>query len=295
MATGLSGDALVELAARSASAPEQGVLHLIATPIGHLGDLTLRAARCLVEVETLYCEDTRVTAKLLGALGARRHLISLNEHNEEARIEAVLADLDAGGSVGIASDAGTPLLSDPGARVVQAAIQAGHRVTTIPGASAALSALVLSGFPAAPSLFLGFAARKRGRLAEQLAPFARAPVTLVLFEAPGRVTSLLENLNELLGDRSVVVARELTKKHETMYRGRLSQMPELNERGEMVVVVAPPEQALALEGERLDQEILRLIEQGHRPKSIAKLLAAQADQRTVYARSVELRACSQRE
>ena len=106
MATGLSGDALVDLAARSASAPEPGVLHLIATPIGHLGDLTLRAARCLVEVETLYCEDTRVTAKLLGALGARRHLISLNEHNEEARIEAVLADLDAGSSVGIVETLG---------------------------------------------------------------------------------------------------------------------------------------------------------------------------------------------
>ena len=293
MATKLDPESILGLMDRSVCAPEPGVLHLIATPIGHLGDLTLRAARCLAEVDQLYCEDTRETAKLLSVLGAGRNLISLTEHNEAQRLGDVLAALNQGQSVGLASDAGTPLLSDPGARLVQASIEAGHKVVSVPGASAALSALILSDFPVAPSVFLGFAERKKGRLADQLAPFARAPASLVLFESPARISTLLKHLHELLGERSVVVARELTKKHETIYRGQLGEFLGVPARGEMVVVIGPPTVAGMLAGDALDKAIRALLDAGHRPKAVAKLLAAQAEQRQVYARAVELRTCPQ--
>ena len=293
MATELDPKSILGLMDRAACAPVPGALHLIATPIGHLGDLTLRAARCLAEVDQLYCEDTRVTAKLLSVLGAGRNLISLTEHNEAQRLDAVLSALNQGQSVGLVSDAGTPLLSDPGARVVQASIEAGYQVLSIPGASAALSALILSGFPVAPSVFLGFAERKKGRLADQLAPFARVPASLVFFESPARVSGLLRHVHELLGERSVVVARELTKKHETIYRGQLGQVLDVPARGEMVVVIGPPTVDGLLVGDALDTAIKELIDAGHRPKAVAKLLAAQAEQRQVYARAVELRTCSQ--
>ena len=293
MAAELNVEALWGLSQRSGAAPVPGALHLIATPIGNLADLTLRAARCLAEVDHLYCEDTRVSAKLLSALELARPLVSLNEHNETQRVERVLEALHRGESVGLVSDAGMPLLSDPGARLVHEVTAAGLSVLTVPGASAGLSALVASGLPVSPSVFMGFAQRKKGRLAEQLAPFARVPASLVFFESPNRVGALLSHLHELLGERSVVVARELTKKHETLHRGELGAPPEVPARGEMVVVVGPPAELGSLSGEALDQAISGLLAQRHRPKAVAKLLAARADQRAVYARAVELLACSQ--
>jgi 16S rRNA (cytidine1402-2'-O)-methyltransferase len=292
MATGLSPEALWHLSDRPGCAAQPGTLHLIATPIGNLGDLTLRAARLLAEVDLLFCEDTRVSAKLLAGLGLKRSLTSLHEHNEAGRITPLIEALQGGASVGLISDAGTPLLSDPGGRLVAAVLEAGLPVTSAPGASAALSALVSSGLPVTPSVFLGFAERKKGRLADQLAPFARVPATLVFFEAPGRIAGLLNRLHELLGERAVVVARELTKKHETLHRGSLSDPPEVKERGEMVVVIGPPGAAKALDPVALDAAITTLLDKGHRPKEVAKLLAAQAERRVVYARAVELLACS---
>jgi len=292
MATSLSAEALLQLIEKPGCAAQPGTLHLIATPIGNLGDLTLRGARLLADVDLLFCEDTRVSAKLLAALGLKRALTSLHEHNEAGRIAPLIEALKDGSSVGLISDAGTPLLSDPGARLVAAVLEAGLPVTSAPGASAALTALVNSGLPVAPSAFLGFAERKKGRLAEQLAPFARVPASLVLFEAPGRIQGLLKRLHELLGDRRVVVARELTKKHETLHRGSLSDPPEVKERGEMVVVIGPPAPAAKLDKEALDTAIHELLEAGHRPKEVAKLLAARAERRVIYARAVELLACS---
>ena len=192
MATGLSAEVLLQLIEKPGCAAQPGTLHLIATPIGNLGDLTLRSARLLADVDLLFCEDTRVSAKLLAALGLKRALTSLHEHNEAGRIAPLIEALKDGSSVGLISDAGTPLLSDPGARLVAAVLEAGLPVTSAPGASAALTALVNSGLPVSPSVFLGFAERKKGRLAEQLAPFARLPATLVLFEAPGRIEGLLK-------------------------------------------------------------------------------------------------------
>jgi 16S rRNA (cytidine1402-2'-O)-methyltransferase len=292
MATGLTQEALWALIQRPGCAAQEGTLHLIATPIGNLGDLTLRAARLLADVDHLFCEDTRVSAKLLAALGLKRGLSSLHEHNESGRIAQVVEALSVGQSVGLISDAGMPLLSDPGGRLVAAVVAAGLQVTTAPGASAALSALVNSGLPVAPSVFLGFAERKKGRLAEQLAPFAQTPGSIVFFEAPGRIAGLLTRLFELLGDRVVVVGRELTKKHETFHRGSLGSPPEVPARGEMVVVIGPPAPESALEGEALDYEITALLDQGHRPKAVASLLAARSPRRQVYSRAVELLACS---
>ena len=291
MATELTSEPLARLLSGEGAAVQPGCLHLIATPIGNLSDISLRACRWLVDVDHLYCEDTRVSQKLLSALGIRRQLVSLHEHNEAKRSEQIVAQLAQGESVGLVSDAGTPVLSDPGARLVAAVRAAGHPVTTAPGASAPTAALISSGLPVIPSTFLGFAPRKAGALATLLKPFLAAPGTLILFESPKRVSGLIERLGELAPDRPLVVARELTKRFETYHVGSTSEPPELPERGEMVVMIGPPSAVAELAGEALDAAIDGLLAQGLRAKEVAKALAAQADRRTVYRRCVERLAC----
>ena len=232
-------------------------LYLISTPIGNLEDITLRGMRVLGQVALVVAEDTRHSGRLLKHLGIDAPLLSLHEHNEEARIPVVLAALARGEDVGLISDAGTPTLSDPGFKLVRAAITAGHTLTPVPGASALLAALVASGLPTDRFLFLGFAPRKPSGRAELLRQVAADPGTLVLYEAPQRTPALLRAIVDELGpDRPVVVARELTKLHETVWRGRAEQAaivfaePPL---GEIVVLVggaaaesvAPPDTDIA--------------------------------------------------
>lgn len=217
-----------------------GTLYLVATPIGNLEDVTLRALRVLREADFVYAEDTRRTRVLLDrhAIAARPR--SLHEHNEAARTAEVVTALDAGQSVALVSDAGTPLVSDPGARVVAAAIAGGHDVVPIPGASALLAALVASGLPAAPFTFLGFLPRKAGERDRLLAAHRDRPETLVLFESPHRVTATLRALAAALGERSACVARELTKLHEEVARGTLAELAIRfadGARGELAIVV----------------------------------------------------------
>ena len=232
-------------------------LYLISTPIGNLEDITLRGMRVLGQVALVVAEDTRHSGRLLKHVGIDAPLLSLHEHNEEARIPVVLAALARGEDVGLISDAGTPTLSDPGFKLVRAAITAGHTLTPVPGASALLAALVASGLPTDRFLFLGFAPRKPSGRAELLRQVAADPGTLVLYEAPQRTPALLRAIVDELGpDRPVVVARELTKLHETVWRGRAEQAaivfaePPL---GEIVVLVggaaaesvAPPDTDIA--------------------------------------------------
>ncbi len=217
-----------------------GTLHLVATPIGHLEDVTLRALRVLREADVVYAEDTRRTRVLLDrhAIAARPR--SLHEHNEATRAAEVVAALDAGKSVALVSDAGTPLVSDPGARVAAAAIAAGHAVVPVPGASALLAALVASGLPAVPFTFLGFLPRKAGERDRLLAALRDRPETLVLFESPRRVGATLAALAAALGDRPACVARELTKLHEELARGPLGALATRfrgGARGEIAIVV----------------------------------------------------------
>jgi len=234
--------------AEGPTAPPPGVLVLVATPIGNLGDLSPRAVATLAGADVVCCEDTRRTRALLshaGVGGAR--LLSLHAHNEQARSAEVLGLLASGATVAVVSDAGTPALSDPGQRLVAAAVAAGVTVQAVPGPSAALAALVVSGLPTDRFAFEGFLPRRGAERRRRLEALGRAPVTTVLFEAPGRVAATLAELAAACGEeRAVVVARELTKLHEEVWRGPLSgavaHFSGGEVRGEIVVVLsgAPP-------------------------------------------------------
>ena len=272
-----------------------GTLYLVATPIGNLEDVTLRALRTLREADLVLAEDTRRTRILLDRHGVDAKPLSLHAHNEAARIRRVLETLDAGGSVALVSDAGTPLVSDPGERLVRAALDAGHDVTPVPGASALLGALTISGLPAERFSFVGFLPRRGGERTARLRSIARREETLVFFESPRRLPATLRALREALGDRSACVARELTKLHEEAVRGTLSELEEHfadGARGELTIVVggAVAEIPSVLEGD-LDAEIRVGLAAGRPSKELAAELAQQrgVSRRDVYARVIALR------
>lgn len=215
-----------------------GTLYVVGTPIGNLEDLTPRAARVLAQVSLIAAEDTRVTRRLLNHLGARVPLLSYNEHNGRGRLPALLAAL-AGGDVALVTDAGMPVVSDPGSELVAEAAAAGFPVTAVPGVSAVTTALSLSGLSGDDFAFVGFLPRrKRDRLA-RLETLSRWPQTLVIFEAPHRLAPALMDLLSVLGDRELAVCRELTKLHEEVFRGCISAALEhfTEPRGEFVLVV----------------------------------------------------------
>lgn len=201
-----------------------GVLYIVATPIGNLEDLTLRALRILKEVQRIACEDTRQTRKLLAHYGISKPLVSYHEHNEAAVCHSLVERLLAGESVALVSDAGTPLISDPGYRIVAAARERGISVVPIPGPSALLAALSASGLPTDAFHFAGFLPAKRSRRQRLLEDLADEPATLVCYEAPHRILETLEDIERLMGPRRVVLARELTKVHEEFLTGSPSEV-----------------------------------------------------------------------
>jgi 16S rRNA (cytidine1402-2'-O)-methyltransferase len=210
---------------------------VVATPIGNLDDVSARALRVLREVAVVACEDTRTTAGLAARHAIATPRVSLHAHNEARRVPELLARLERGESIALVCDAGTPLLSDPGARLVGAALERGFRVVPVPGPSAILAALVASGLPAVPFTFLGFPPRRGSARASFFAALRESPGTLVLFEAPHRVKRTLEDLHAALGARRVAVARELTKRFEEIARGRLGAIDLGEPRGEFTLVV----------------------------------------------------------
>ncbi|MDR7481547.1 MAG: 16S rRNA (cytidine(1402)-2'-O)-methyltransferase [Armatimonadota bacterium] len=218
-----------------------GTLYLVATPIGNLEDLTPRAARVLREVALVACEDTRRTRGLLAHLGVRARVVSLHAHNERARVPELLARLRDGTDVAVVSDAGMPTISDPGAHLVAAAAAAGIPVVAVPGPSAVTAAVALADFPAERFVFAGFLPSRAPERRRALAALAPLPMALVLFEAPHRVRATLRDLAAVLGDRPMLMARELTKVHEEVLRGTaqelLDRLPE-RIRGEITLVVA---------------------------------------------------------
>ncbi len=273
-----------------------GTLHVVATPIGNLEDVSLRALRVLAEADLVFAEDTRRTRILLERHRIAARPLSLHAHNEESRIERALSALAGGGRVALVSDAGTPLVSDPGERLVAAAIGAGHRVEAVPGPSAVLAALAVSGLPAQPFSFLGFLPRRAGARRALLAGFRARPETLVLFESPKRLGKTLAELAEALGERPACVARELTKVHEEARRGTLSELARVfaeGTLGEITLVVAGApagETANEVDDATLDERIRDLCAAGLRPKEIAARLAASTGRpkRDLYARAVAL-------
>lgn len=238
---------------------EGGTLYVVSTPIGNLGDLTYRAVETLRQVSLILCEDTRHSRGLLDHYGITTPVASLHEHNEARETGRILERLGAGDSLALISDAGTPLLSDPGARLVHAAIDAGYEVTPIPGASALLSALVGGGLPADRFTFVGFLARKGKERAAQLALLSELSHTGVLYESPNRVGDTLDDLATVMGEsassRRAVVARELTKRFEEFRRGTVSELAtafrDTPPRGEVVIVLEGRAEAI------LDESALR--------------------------------------
>ncbi|HEV7436495.1 MAG TPA: 16S rRNA (cytidine(1402)-2'-O)-methyltransferase [Pseudorhizobium sp.] len=226
--------------------PLEPALYLVATPIGNLGDITLRALETLAGADVLACEDTRVTRVLLDRFGIVNRPFSYHEHNAAEAGAKLLSALEEGKSVALVSDAGTPLVSDPGYRLGQLAIEAGHRVVPIPGASAPLAALVGSGLPSDAFLFAGFLPVKDKGKRDRLAELSRVPATLIFFESPHRIGATLATAADVVGPgRRAAVCRELTKTFEEFQRGTLEELAshysERAVKGEIVLLVAPPE------------------------------------------------------
>lgn len=257
-----------------------GTLFVVSTPIGNLEDITRRGERVLGSAEHVLAEDTRRTGKLLEHLGIKAKLTSLHAHNEASRAPRVLEWLEAGREVALVSDAGTPLLSDPGARIVQAALEAGHDVVPIPGPSAVLAALVASGLPAEQFAFLGFVPRRGTERRRVLERVAGSEETVVLFESAERLGALLEALEGVCGgERRLAVARELTKLHETTWRGTLAEARRYygeKARGEITVVVeaAPLPNVPGPAEQEVARELARaLLEEGSSPSRAAREVA----------------------
>jgi 16S rRNA (cytidine1402-2'-O)-methyltransferase len=219
-----------------------GTLYLVATPIGNLEDITLRALRILKEVHVIACEDTRHTRKLLDHYGIATRAVSYHEHNENERARELIERLLAGENVAVVSDAGTPLISDPGYRVVTEAVTAGVQVVPVPGASAVLSAVAASGLPTDSFYFGGFLPAKRTQRRRALEEVKALPATLVFYEAPHRIAEALADIGEVLGSRQLVVGRELTKMHEEFLRGTAAEIgrqlgERVSVRGELTIVI----------------------------------------------------------
>ena len=270
-----------------------GTLYLVATPIGNLQDITGRALETLGKVRLIAAEDTRQTRKLLNHYQIRTPLISYHEHNKLSKLAEVLAALDEA-DVALVSDAGTPALNDPGYELVRAALQAGYPVSPIPGPSAPLAALVASGLPTDAFLYLGYLPRKTGERQTLLGKIAGLPYTLVFLETPHRLCSALQDLQAGLGDRSIAVARELTKLHEEIFRGSLSQaLAHFNAqpaRGEITLVIEGNKAQVAWSEEQVRSQLKQLLSEGH---SAAQSAAEVADQsgwprRTLYRLVMEL-------
>ena len=266
-----------------------GILYLVATPIGNLEDISPRATRIMQEVHLIAAEDTRVTRKLLSHLHLHTPLTSYFEHNKLTKLDTILAALSTG-DVALGSDAGTPAINDPGYELVKAAIKSGYRVCPIPGPSAPLAALAVSGLPSESFLYLGYLPRKSSERKTFLSQVENLPYTLVLLESPHRLMPALKDLAAILGERNLVIARELTKMHEEIWRGIIPEAIEYftrNEpRGEITLVVAgkqkyDPEKWAK---EKLIHEIKSGLKMGENPSGLARNLAEESgwNRREVY-------------
>jgi 16S rRNA (cytidine1402-2'-O)-methyltransferase len=276
-------------------APLAPGLYVTATPIGNLRDITLRALDVLAGCDLVLAEDTRVTGKLLSAYGLKKKMQRFDEYAVAAALPGLLERLGAGERIALCSDAGTPLVSDPGSRLVAAALAQGFNVYPLPGASAVLAAMVGAGLPSERFLFAGFAPPKGAARARFFAELAEVPATLIFFEGAPRLPSSLAAMAQALGDRPAVVARELTKLHETFHRGTLAGLaadPSLeNLKGEIVVVVGPPLAAalhVAEDADALLDEALSRLSPGEAASEIAKRLGL--PRKAVYARALARKA-----
>ena len=275
---------------------ETGRLLVVGTPIGNLDDLSPRGRQALLDADAIFCEDTRVTAKLAARFGLPARRIACPGPREESRVEELLERLGKGQTVALVSDAGMPTLSDPGARLVEAASRAGHKVIVVPGPSAPAAALAISGLPAVPHLFLGFLPARQGERRRFLEKLVEREETLVWFESPHRLHDSLEEAARVLGARRACVARELTKLHEEAVRASLPELAAAFRargpgRGEITVVVegrrGEPESSTA---DEVDDRIRAALAAGEALKALSKEIARRSHRpaREIYARALEL-------
>ncbi|MDO4767827.1 MAG: 16S rRNA (cytidine(1402)-2'-O)-methyltransferase [Pseudomonadota bacterium] len=252
----------------------RGTVWIVATPLGNLGDLSPRARETLERVGVVLAEDTRRTGQLLQLAGiSGKRLLSLHEHNEEERLGEVLDLLAAGTDAAVVSDAGTPLIADPGYRLVAACRERGLTVSPVPGPCAPIAALMGSGLPPYPFVFLGFLPRREGEIRALFRQYADLQATLVFFERKNRIARTLEVAGEVLGERDFCLARELTKKHEQFINGRLGEPladPD-GLRGELTVVIGPP-QAATSSREEVEGLIRDMAGQGLSPRDMARTI-----------------------
>ena len=268
---------------------------LVSTPIGNLGDVSVRARTVLASCDLILCEDTRRTGRLLAAIDIRTRTDTLHDHNEDSKIPMVLGKLRGGQTICLVSDAGTPLVSDPGYRLVRAVIAEGLPVSAVPGPNAAVTALILSGLPPLPFMFLGFppprqAARRVGFGALRAAERAGLSATLVWHEAPHRLLETLDDVKDAFGDRSAAVARELTKRFETIERGKVSDLRALFSRevprGEITLLIGPPETD---DPEELDQRLRSALATQTVKDAVALVsMATGLPRKLVYARALQI-------
>lgn len=269
-------------------------LYLVATPIGNLGDITLRALDVLRAVDLIACEDTRVTGKLLAHFGIRARTMSYNDHNGDKQRPLLLAELAQGRRVALVSDAGTPLISDPGYKLMREAIGQGSKVIPIPGASSVMAALCLAGLPTDRFLFAGFLPAKTGARERAIEEIKPVSATLVFFEAPRRLAETLEVLSRILGPREAVIARELTKLFEEARRGTLPELAAYYAssdapKGEAVIVIGPPCAGEAPDEEQLDALLREALRTGSVKDAAAEVAKASGlPRKDIYARALLL-------
>ena len=272
-----------------------GELGLVATPIGNLGDLSPRAADYLKAADAIACEDSRITIRLLQHLGIKKTLLSYHDHNADEMRPKLIERLQRGEKIALVSDAGTPLISDPGFKLVREAAAQGLAVTALPGPSAPVMALILSGLPTDRFLFLGFLAAKSAARRTELEEVAALRASLILFETAPRLVAALGDLRAVLGDRPAAVARELTKMFEEIRRGSLQELLDHYTeagppKGEIVIVVGPPLPAAGPDAGDLDAALLKALA-AMRVKEAAEAVAAASGlpKRQVYQRALELK------
>ena len=270
-------------------------LHLVATPIGNLADITLRALAVLTRADVIACEDTRVTGKLKSTFGLTAPLLSYHDHNAAKAGAALIKRLKGGDIVALVSDAGTPLISDPGYRLVRSAIDADIPVFCVPGPSAAIAALVSAGLPTDRFFYAGFLPSRAGARREALAGLTGIPATLVLYESPKRLRAALADMAEIMGPRNAAIARELTKRHEEIRRGSLADLAlhynaADTPKGEIVVVIGPPGDDPTATADDVDNQ-LRVALQGKTVRDAADEVAAATGwaRREIYQRALRLK------
>jgi 16S rRNA (cytidine1402-2'-O)-methyltransferase len=268
-------------------------LHLVATPIGNLGDITLRALETLAGVDIIACEDTRITRRLTERYGISAQLKPYHEHNAALARPKILERLAQGASIALVSDAGTPLISDPGFKLVREVCAAGHAVIALPGPSSVLAALAVAALPTDRFFFEGFLPPKETARRARLTELARIEATLVMFDSGGRVQDTLADLAAIIGDRDAAICREMTKLHEDIRRAPVSQLAEaagaLETRGEFVLVIGPPADKAVMEVDEVDQLLReRLVHDSVKDAVAHAVELSGRPRREIYARALEL-------